>query len=116
VQASREVEAVERPIEAGFVVQLVGTQVRDHILHIPAAAVAGRPPSGRIEALKVAAEAPDLAVVAGKGIARSRIDPLRLCAGASDGRRLRARLQPERLPGLERSNGHGDVIARMEYE
>src|SRR2546421_9060738 len=46
-------QLVQRPVEAGLVVDLVGREMRHDILHAPAAAVAARGPGALAQSAKV---------------------------------------------------------------
>src|SRR5207249_2504844 len=81
VQAAAEWELSKGAVDAGLVVDLVGGQVGDDILHAPAAAMApGRPPRV-FQATKMGAQAGNLAVVDRKGISAFWIELACACRG-----------------------------------
>src|SRR6202022_3773908 len=68
MEPAAERQLIQGAVEAGLVVDLVGREMRQPVLDPPAATVAARRPTPRIEGAKVGADPRDLAVVDGKGI------------------------------------------------
>src|ERR1700682_3016319 len=60
---ARRRKTVQRVVEAGLVVDLVGGQMGDDVLDAPATTMAARRPFARVETLQVGAKPPDLAVI-----------------------------------------------------
>src|SRR5438132_5098295 len=67
-------QLVQRPVEAGLVVHLVGRQMGDDVFDAPAATMAARRPSPLVEAAKVGPESRNRPVVDGEGISASWVE------------------------------------------